>query len=717
MIINELLEKIQTVGNFQRVGLTRKCSNDQKSPGEYVYLSNNLHYRSIGRKNKKSSTKNAQKRKPKTRKKSRIKSKKDCVTTKMTPKRVSRLKQKSASKFRSEVNHKLYESRKGGAESRETPGRENLNRLRTKKMSRKAGERSAKKVKLRASIQAKNRQVVLNSQKSKVKSKNTSIRRKKIKRRSENGSKLSTSVKKRHSRLKSESGVSMGPEELRRVKEKMRRIQVVPKDSLEISDFLENPSNIYKRIRGKVEGKGASDSESELQLYAARRRTRSKKKKAASRVSQNQSRKKSLSKKKRQRKQIILNIANRKVAKIKSKISKQIQMRRAEELFKTRKNYFSTNSKTNHAEPVESTQSPKIFNLYNHVNFEDLDRQPRDTKSTLKNIDPHESSDLAGSSRKILRRLMQARDNGAQSEEPAAEHRRKRRESHSLQVDSIMNQVRRKVKEKEAQLESIAEKGNGSSPPHSKQRPRARPGQNDQEQLADKDKAEESRRDVRRDGAGRNQNECRANLTKVKSKIFYKKLALIQFKFMNPEKLRTREFLKILKDLQEIKRMPTYSTDAEFRLEIQRMQVLFAWHLLTRRLENLGKWKTNRAFSFLKIKQCSEVVGNRAQNKHSFRNEAIVQKMGNGPQARDPRGRSEMDFQQSGLETNRSIELHPRHGPLLEGQSKLRQNASCPQFVSQELFQKEHVDCVLALGLGGRLPRFRPHIVGVAPSR
>lgn len=600
------------------------------------------------------------------------------------------------------MNHQNFDSNQVKSNQIES----NLNRLRTKKKPKRASERSAKKVKTTAPN--KSRQVILNSATSKSKSKQTSVRRKKIQRRSQMGQQTTTSVKKRRSRLKSD-GESGFPGEFSRVKEKLRRIQVVPKDSLEITEFLENPSNIYKKIRGKMKKKGRTENGGEVDIYNRKRR-RSKKKQSSSKISENKSRKKSSAKRKKQKKQIILNIANRKVAKIKGQISKKLQLRRAEDLFKTRKNYFSTNSRTTNADPLENAQSPQIFNLYNNVDFADLTRQPRDTKSTLKNSDPLESFQPKESSRKLLKRLMKNRENLSELEDLGANERKRKVEPRSLQMDSIGYQICGREK---AQMESIAENKRRVTLSESEKGFKAKLGEMKRGKTG-KGKngkkgangAEKNPQKSPQNGEIGAKNDGRGQLTKAKSKIFYKKLALIQFKFMNPENLRTKEFLKILKDLNEIKQMPTYRTDSEFRNEIRRMQILFAWHLLTRRLENLGKWKTNRAFSFLKIKQFSEVVGN--AQKHKFRNKAIVQKMEEKEQEREKK----VNFQESKKMNNFSFGVHSRTREIFKEEPELFKNAESAKLVHAKFVQK-YFDSVISVNCKWRFAHFRANFAAL----
>jgi hypothetical protein len=123
---------------------------------------------------------------------------------------------------------------------------------------------------------------------------------------------------------------------------------------------------------------------------------------------------------------------------------------------------------------------------------------------------------------------------------------------------------------------------------------------------------------------------------------------------MNPEKLRTKEFSKIYADLQEIKRMPTFLGDLEFREEIRQMQILFAWHLLNRRLENLRVWRTNKAFSFLNIQRFAQEEKVKERQKQKFQNKVLSKKLRLSPNPPEikkiKKEKSSLNFQKSRLE-------------------------------------------------------------------
>ena len=545
--------------------------------------------------------------------------------------------------------------------------REATEALEVSRASKPTAKKKVRKSKVEAKGKSKNleqrrRQVVLNNEHSRVAAKHKSLRKKKKKK---------SESRKKQTRLVSREEGYKG------VKEQIMRIQVVPKDSLKMDEELSGlgGSNIYRRVHRKVQGT-CKENRQDNHLYGPSKRNKSRRKKQGGKSTSQK--KKSISRIKNEKKQIVFNIS-------KHKIGSKLKHRRVEEMYKTKKNYFSTNSKGN---ADDTRQEENLFNLYGRGQL-GVDEPPRNTESTLKNLDPLDDLRLSKDSKKIQKKMLNLKKQKIEVSRKKSKKKKVRSQFNSVQLESLDKYINNTLNGPELRLESALKNYKKSRAEVSRQEV-----SNTNSQLQSKFL----------DSIGvkpspptwiekiQTKSKTRPNLAKAKSKIFYKKLAQIQFNFMNPSKLRTKEFSKIYADLKEIKDMPTYLGDLEFRAEINQMQILFGWHLLNRRLGNLGIWKTNRAFSFLNIKRFAEAEMRREKKKGKFQNVVLAQKLeaGSPKQFKIKKNESGKNFQKSRFRFNSSFRFHPECWAVEQEASELQENGenagSLFASVSQEYF-------------------------------
>ena len=394
-----------------------------------------------------------------------------------------------------------------------------------------------------------------------------------------------------------------------RMKERLMKIKIVPKRDIFMNEEDLEFSNIYRRVNNKID----NPSDEQAPLYNLRGSRMASKKRR--RAQKNNSFSKKQSRKTPEKKQIILNniFKREKTGKKKRKIEavrrrdhqRQSQVDHDLELYKTQKNYFSTQSKGASGIITESDIEEDEINLYDVIKPE---KNPpvRETKSTLNNLE---------------NRMIQGRVNGSPSRLVPLRLKKylksaKRRKKLTIDSDSIEIQLKKwkqSVKLKKKERSEMSNIGISSLEPSEELPP-------DQQNLIYRANKWDHRISnyeslnnnnlnlygARLDNLGKDQQEIK--MRKVESKMFYKQVSNIQFKSMNPEKIRAKEFRDIFNQIQDIRKMPAYQDSEENKQNVNKLQIYLGLHLLSKKIWNIGLWKTNRAFCFLMIRMRTETV-------------------------------------------------------------------------------------------------------------